>query len=120
MQNLTKRQAETLDLIERSDIPPTLREIGSVMRIASTNGVNDHIRALYRKGRLANPNDPSGSKSRNLRVVRPLTAEERRLYGLGQLSRCGCCGQRITSDNLPGGEMLGFGEDVAQKLAEVS
>lgn len=32
--------------------PPTLREIGARMGIRSTNGVNDHLRALERKGYL--------------------------------------------------------------------
>lgn len=32
--------------------PPTLREIGARLGIASTNGVNDHLRALERRGLL--------------------------------------------------------------------
>lgn len=32
--------------------PPTLREIGEHLCIRSTNGVNDHVRALERKGYL--------------------------------------------------------------------
>lgn len=30
--------------------PPTLREIGKATGIGSTNGVNDHLKALARKG----------------------------------------------------------------------
>lgn len=56
MQGLTKRQEQTLDFIRRSieerGYPPTLREIGEHMGIRSTNGVNDHLRALERKGYL--------------------------------------------------------------------
>lgn len=46
-----------LDFIRRwtddRGYPPTLREIGAHMGIRSTNGVNDHLRALERKGFLA-------------------------------------------------------------------
>lgn len=56
MQGLTKRQEQTLDFIRESirgrGYPPTLREIGEHMGIRSTNGVNDHLRALERKGYL--------------------------------------------------------------------
>lgn len=56
MQGLTHRQQMVLDFI-RTQIhergyPPTLREIGSFMGIRSTNGVNDHLQALERKGYL--------------------------------------------------------------------
>ena len=54
MQGLTKRQQQTLEFIRKSieerGYPPTLREIGESMGIRSTNGVNDHLRALERKG----------------------------------------------------------------------
>jgi len=43
--------------------PPTLREIGAKMGIRSTNGVNDHLRALERKGYLTRED----MKSRALR-----------------------------------------------------
>ncbi len=56
MQGLTKRQEQTLDYIRDCitvrGYPPTLREIGVHMGIRSTNGVNDHLRALERKGYL--------------------------------------------------------------------
>lgn len=69
MQGLTKRQAQTLDYIRQSieerGYPPTLREIGESMGIRSTNGVNDHLRALERKGYLRRED----MKSRALRLV---------------------------------------------------
>jgi repressor LexA len=69
MQGLTKRQAQTLDFIRQSieerGYPPTLREIGEFMGIRSTNGVNDHLRALERKGYLRRED----MKSRALRLV---------------------------------------------------
>jgi repressor LexA len=56
MQGLTDRQQMVLDYIKESitsrGYPPTLREIGAKMGIKSTNGVNDHLRALERKGYL--------------------------------------------------------------------
>lgn len=69
MLGLTKRQAQTLDFIrlsiEERGYPPTLREIGESMGIRSTNGVNDHLRALERKGYLRRED----MKSRALRLV---------------------------------------------------
>ncbi|MDX2051403.1 MAG: transcriptional repressor LexA [Polyangiaceae bacterium] len=69
MQGLTKRQEQTLTFIrtsiENRGYPPTLREIGTHMGIRSTNGVNDHLRALERKGYLSRED----MKSRALRLV---------------------------------------------------
>ena len=70
MQKLTDRQEMVLQYIESSIVdrgyPPTLREIGNFMGIRSTNGVNDHLRALERKGFLARED----MKSRALRPTR--------------------------------------------------
>jgi len=67
MQGLTQRQQMVLDFIRESihdrGYPPTLREIGARMGIRSTNGVNDHLRALERKGYLTRED----MKSRALR-----------------------------------------------------
>src|SRR5665213_1004631 len=67
MQGLTERQQMVLDYIRSSIVdrgyPPTLREIGARMGIRSTNGVNDHLRALERKGYLTRED----MKSRALR-----------------------------------------------------
>src|ERR1700704_1298449 len=75
MQGLTQRQQMVLDFIRQSihdrGYPPTLREIGARMGIRSTNGVNDHLRALERKGYLTRED----MKSRALRPT-----------GLGQVS----------------------------------
>ncbi|HWA75586.1 MAG TPA: transcriptional repressor LexA [Polyangiaceae bacterium] len=69
MQGLTKRQEQTLDFIRKSILergyPPTLREIGEYMGIRSTNGVNDHLRALERKGYLRRED----MKSRALKLM---------------------------------------------------
>lgn len=67
MQGLTARQEQVLRFIKHSiterGYPPTLREIGAHMGIRSTNGVNDHLRALERKGYLTRED----MKSRALR-----------------------------------------------------
>src|ERR1700689_5561922 len=67
MQGLTQRQQMVLDYTRQSisdrGYPPTLREIGARMGIRSTNGGNDHLRALERKGYLTRED----MKSRALR-----------------------------------------------------
>jgi repressor LexA len=74
MQGLTARQQMVLDYIKQSiqdrGYPPTLREIGARMGIRSTNGVNDHLRALERKGYLTRED----MKSRALRPTGPIGA----------------------------------------------
>ena len=51
---LTPRQAEILGFIighiEKIGYPPTIAEIGKEFGILSTNGSDDHLRALERKG----------------------------------------------------------------------
>src|SRR5678809_325097 len=66
---LTLRQREILDFISASIVergfPPTLREIGEHFNIKSTNGVNDHLKALEKKGHLRRED----LKSRAMRPV---------------------------------------------------
>jgi repressor LexA len=68
---LTQRQREILDFISASIVergfPPTLREIGEHFSIRSTNGVNDHLKALEKKGHLRRED----LKSRAMRPVLP-------------------------------------------------
>lgn len=69
MKKLTHRQAKVLEFIisslDERGYPPTIREIGTHMEIRSTNGVNDHLKALERKGYLVRDQ----SKSRALRPL---------------------------------------------------
>ena len=69
---LTDRQQAVLDFIARSiekrGYPPTLREIGEHMGIRSTNGVNDHLKALEKKGYLEREDLKS-------RALRPISSE---------------------------------------------
>jgi repressor LexA len=78
MQGLTQRQQMVLDFIRESistrGYPPTLREIGAKMGIRSTNGVNDHLRALERKGYLTREDMKSRAlRPTNMSVQMPLT-----------------------------------------------
>ncbi|HZS36212.1 MAG TPA: transcriptional repressor LexA [Polyangia bacterium] len=69
---LTDRQQAVLDFIslsiERRGYPPTLREIGEQFGIRSTNGVNDHLKALEKKGYLEREELKS-------RALRPISSE---------------------------------------------
>lgn len=71
MKGLTQRQRQILDFIsdsvKRNGYPPTIREIGEEMQISSTNGVNDHLKALERKGFLTRDD----LKSRAMRPTDP-------------------------------------------------
>jgi repressor LexA len=68
---LTQRQREILEFISASIVergfPPTLREIGEHFHIRSTNGVNDHLKALEKKGHLRRED----LKSRAMRPILP-------------------------------------------------
>jgi len=78
MQKLTQRQKMVLEFIQNTinvdGYPPTLREIGNFMGIRSTNGENDHLRALERKGYLTR-------KDMKSRTLRPTRAVEKLLRG---------------------------------------
>lgn len=66
---ISERQQAILDFIRKHIIeegyPPTVREIGEAFGIRSTNGVNDHLRALERKGFL----ERESNKSRTMRPI---------------------------------------------------
>jgi repressor LexA len=67
---LTERQRRVLQVIAESirnrGRPPTLREIGERLGIASTNGVRDHLQALIEKGYLRR----DGRSARGIQVLR--------------------------------------------------
>lgn len=75
MKALTQRQKEVLtsirDAIEDSGYPPTIREIGDALGIKSTNGVNDHLKALERKGYI----ERGDAKSRAINLTAKAAAE---------------------------------------------
>lgn len=70
---LTKRQADILAFIVESirdrGYPPTIAEIGEAFTISSTNGVNDHLVALAKKGYIDRT-----SKARGIRVTEKAAA----------------------------------------------
>ncbi|MDC3958260.1 transcriptional repressor LexA [Polyangium jinanense] len=86
MQGLTERQQQVLHYIRQSinerGYPPTLREIGAHMGIRSTNGVNDHLRALERKGYLTREDmksralRPKDMSAANARADEPISMPE--------------------------------------------
>ena len=85
MEELTERQREILAFIvketESRGFPPTIREIGEEMDIRSTNGVNDHLKALERKGYVSR----GEQQSRSLVA----TKRARLLLGLGAKKESG-------------------------------
>jgi repressor LexA len=95
---LTQRQREILDFISASIVergfPPTLREIGEHFNIRSTNGVNDHLKALEKKGHLRRED----LKSRAMRPVLPDGSGE--IIPMSSLSR----------SHATGGRAMGTGE----------
>lgn len=84
MSKLTDRQKAVLEFICESiqdrGYPPTLREIGLKLGIRSTNGVNDHLRALERKGFLTRED----MKSRTLRPTESTARLFGPRFGLGE------------------------------------
>ena len=66
---LSSRQEDVLTFIiafiNAEKMAPTLREIGAHFGIRSTNGVNDHLHALVRKGRI----EMRAGKARGIRVL---------------------------------------------------
>src|SRR5687768_6466488 len=94
---LTQRQRDILDFISASIVergfPPTLREIGEHFNIRSTNGVNDHLKALEKKGHLRRED----LKSRAMRPVLPDGTGE--IVPLGARPRLGSDVQMISSDD---------------------
>ena len=70
MKGLTDRQQQLLDFIEDHvrihGFPPSIREMADHMGIRSTNGVNDHLKALEKKGYIQRG---SGLKSRAISLM---------------------------------------------------
>ncbi|MBI2433037.1 MAG: transcriptional repressor LexA [Candidatus Hydrogenedentes bacterium] len=66
--DLTKRQRAILEYliacIRDHGLPPTIAEIGARFKISSTNGVNDHLLALEKKGFIER-----SSKARGIRIT---------------------------------------------------
>ena len=97
-----------LDAIRQSIIdrgyPPTLREIGAHMGIKSTNGVNDHLRALERKGYLRHREDGN----RHIYSAIEAMKEEAILVNTG---RGATVDQKALGEALAEGRIFGAGLD---------
>ena len=87
----TARQAEVLGWIAgylaRNGMPPTIREIGGAMGIASPNGVKNHLNALVRKGLLRRA-EPAAGRAHSTRCYVPVAAD----------GACPCCGRPMVRD----------------------
>jgi len=107
MQGLTQRQQMVLDFIRQSiadrGYPPTLREIGARMGIRSTNGVNDHLRALERKGYLTRED----MKSRALRPTNIDGERQGELPGIMSREAGDLGGEPANDDDLVDIQILG-------------
>ncbi len=104
-ERLTERQREVLDFIQdkiqRDGYPPTIREIGDQLGIRSTNGVNDHLKALAKKGYLLR----TEAKSRAC-VPTDAPADDRRLIkrgGTDDRTKTSELGARTALTRLSGG-----------------
>jgi repressor LexA len=76
--SLTDRQRLVLRFIEshirQHGFPPTIREIGQHLGIKSTNGVNDHLNALQKKGFLTR--EEGKSRTLQLRGTGPVANDD--------------------------------------------
>ena len=89
--HLTDRQQQILNFIADSingrGFPPTLREIGEHFGIKSTNGVNDHLKALEKKGFLRRE-DLKSRAMRPVAMANVVSLAERR-RGVGNVRAIG-------------------------------
>ena len=73
MAELSPRQSDVLDFIagtiDSRGLPPSYREIGDALGIASTNGVSDHVKALIKKGFLKKLAGPPGGVARGIQLT---------------------------------------------------
>ena len=79
MKGLTQRQTQLLqfisDHVKENGYPPSIREMAEHMNIRSTNGVNDHLKALEKKGYLTRK---TGLKSRAITLNKRRAGRSRR------------------------------------------
>jgi repressor LexA len=85
MLELSPRQNDVLSFvaqtIERRGLPPSYREIGDALGIASTNGVSDHVKALVKKGYLRKIEGAPGGVARGIQ----LTSKAKSLYSTDEM-----------------------------------
>ena len=102
---VTDRQQAILDFIidaiRTRGFPPTLREIGRAFEIRSTKGVNDHLVALERKGKIRR----SDNLSRGIEVVE-LPALEEESESVPVLGRIAAGAPLLAAENVDGSYRL--------------
>lgn len=73
MKRLTERQQQILDLIRtylhEQGMPPTRAEMAEMLGVRSANAVEDHLKALVRKGYI----ELHSGRNRNIRLLGPLS-----------------------------------------------
>jgi repressor LexA len=81
--DLSPRQRDVLDFISSTlahrQVPPTYREIGDALGIASTNGVADHVKALIKKGyvKKIDPGPDGAGVARGLQLTEKAGSKRR-------------------------------------------
>jgi repressor LexA len=102
MQGLTDRQRAVLQVIvsniNHRGYPPTLREIGEELSIRSTNGVNDHLKALERKGFLTRDDQKSRALVPTERALRSLLGADFNVVSFPGAERAGETGDMVRVD----------------------
>lgn len=105
MKSLTPRQQQVLDLIRQhlheQGMPPTRAEMAQVLGLRSANAVEDHLKALARKGHI----EILSGRNRNIRLLEgPLAAHspESREVGLPLVGRVAAGTPILAEQNLDG------------------
>jgi repressor LexA len=103
MKQLTPRQQQVLELIrcylQEQGMPPTRAEMAQVLGLRSANAVEDHLKALARKGYI----ELLSGRNRNIRLLAgPVEVPERRDVGLPLVGRVAAGTPMLAEQNLQG------------------
>ncbi|ETW96603.1 transcriptional repressor LexA [Candidatus Entotheonella palauensis] len=103
MKQLTPRQQQVLDLIRRylqnQGMPPTRAEMAQALGLRSANAVEDHLKALVRKGHI----EILSGRNRNIRLLeRPGLVLESREAGLPLVGRVAAGTPMLAEQNVDG------------------
>jgi repressor LexA len=101
MKQLTPRQQEVLDLIRHylfeQGMPPTRAEMAQALGLRSANAIEDHLRALARKGYI----EILSGRNRNIRLLDSQMTESRET-GLPLVGRVAAGTPMLAEQNLDG------------------
>jgi repressor LexA len=103
MKQLTERQQQVLELIrcylQEQGMPPTRAEMAQVLGLRSANAVEDHLKALARKGYI----ELLSGRNRNIRLLGgQVEVPERRDVGLPLVGRVAAGTPILAEQNLDG------------------